>query len=261
MQMRPMTTGEILDGAFKIYRGHFVPMFLAALLSYAPFVLIGVALALVVGAGESTTGLVAAGLSFLISLPLMILGFGVSWGSVTFQASEAYMGRPVTLGGGIRQGFRRVLPLFAAMVMTAVLAMIGFLFFIVPLFIVLAMFFAVIPAVVVENRGPLEAMSRSRTLSRGSRTRILGVMFLAALIAALPGYAVTAFSTAQTVMSAGAEPSVAMIIGTEGMKLFLGALTMPFSMAVTVLLYYDRRIRVEALDVHMMAEGIPAMAV
>ena len=260
MQMRPMSFGEILDGAFKIYRSHFVPMFLAALVCYSPFVVLGVIFAVALGTAQTGAGVAAAGIAMLVSVPLMILGVGVSWGAVTHQASQAYLGRPVTLGDGIRVGFSRVLPLFVAMFLTGLLAIFGLLFFIVPFFIVLAMFFAVIPVVVVENRGPVDAMGRSRALSRGAWGRILGVLMVAGLIAALPGYAVSFFSAASAAV-ADVEPSTTMIVGTQGLKLFLGALTAPFSMAATVLLYYDRRIRVEALDVQMMAGGMPSLAV
>ena len=257
--IRPMSFGEILDGAFKIYRSHFMPMFLSALISYAPFVVMGAAVAMMVGAGESAAGVAAAGLTMLISIQLMVLGFAVSWGSVTYLASEAYLGHPVSLGAGLSRGLKRSLPLFVALIMAGFLMGLGFLFFIVPGFIVMAMFFAVFPAVVVESRGPVEALGRSRELARGSLGRILGVVIVAALIASLPNYAVTMFSMASTATSGG-EPSAAVFIGTQGLSLLLSALAAPFSTTVTVLLYYDRRIRSEGLDVQMMAEGIPAYA-
>lgn len=257
--IRPMSFGEILDGAFKIYRSHFVPLFLSALISYAPFVLIGAAVAMVVGAGQTTAGLAAAGMTMVISIPLMVLGFAVSWGSVTYLASEAYLGRPVTLGAGLGRGLSRAIPLFVALLMAGFLIVLGFIFFIIPGFIVMAMFFAAVPAVVVESRGPVEALGRSRELARGSLGRILGIVIVAALIASLPNYAVSAFSMANTAASGG-EPSMAALIGTQGLSLLLSALAAPFSTTVAVLLYYDRRIRSEGLDVQMMAEGIPAYA-
>jgi hypothetical protein len=256
-----MSFGEILDGAFKIYRSHFMPLFLSALISYAPFVVLGAVLGVVLGTGtgESTAGIAAMGLTLLITFPLMVLGFAVSWGSVTFLASEAYLGRPVTLSAGLSRGLKRAIPLFAALIMAGFLMGLGFIFFIVPGLIVMAMFFAVFPAVVVEGRGPVEALGRSRDLARGSLARILGVVIVAALIASLPNYAVTMFSMANTVAT-GAEQSTAMMVGTQGLSLLLSALAAPFSTTVTVLLYYDRRIRSEGLDVQMMAEGIPAYA-
>lgn len=258
-QIRAMSFGEILDGAFKIYRSHFMPMFLSALILYAPFMVLGAVFAAVLGAGaeESTAGVAAMGLTAIITFPLMVLGFAVSWGSVTHLASEAYLGRPVTLKAGLSRGLKRALPLFGALIMAGILMFLGFLFFIIPGFIVMAMFFAVFPAVVVESRGPVEALGRSRELARGSLGRILGIVLVAGLIAALPNYAVTMFSVASTVASGG-EQSAGAAIGTQGLSLLLSALAAPFSTTVAVLLYYDRRIRSEGLDVQMMAEGIPA---
>ena len=186
-QIRPMSFGEILDGAFKIYRSHFMPLFLSALISYAPFVVLGAVLGVVLGTGteESTAAVAAMGLTMFITFPFMVLGFAMSWGSVTHLASEAYLGHPVTLGAGLSRGLKRALPLLGALLMASFLMVLGFLVFIIPGLIVMAMFFAVFPAVVVENRGPVEALGRSRELARGSLGRILGILFVAGVIAAL----------------------------------------------------------------------------
>ena len=61
------------------------------------------------------------------------------------------------------------------------------------------------------------------------------------------------------VMSHG-DPEKMMAIQGVGQVLsqLARTLTIPFSLGVTVLLYYDRRVRTEALDVQMMAESLPA---
>jgi hypothetical protein len=255
--IRPMTLGEILDSAFKLYRGHFLAMYLSSLIAYAPFVLMGLGLAILVGSGASPAGTVVGAAVMLAAAPLSMLGFAVSWGSGTHLASEAYMGRPVTVGDGVRRGFRHALPLLGAMLVVGVLMMLGFVFFIVPGFIVAAMAFAVIPAVVVEGRGPVEAFSRSRELARGSLGRILGVMFVAGVIASLPGGAVSTVDAASALANPGAPESVRALLVTGALKMFMASLATPFSTAVYVLLYYDRRVRTEALDVQLMAERLP----
>jgi preprotein translocase subunit SecG len=61
------------------------------------------------------------------------------------------------------------------------------------------------------------------------------------------------------VMSQG-DPDALMAAQAVGQVLsqLTRTLTFPFSLGAMVLLYYDRRVRTEALDVQMMAESLAA---
>jgi hypothetical protein len=83
------------------------------------------------------------------------------------------------------------------------------------------------------------------------------VVLVAYLISALPGGAVGMLNIVGLVV-AGGDPKAAAGIqaGTQVLSALVRTITMPFSLGCTVLLYYDRRVRTEALDVQMMAESL-----
>lgn len=268
-QLRPLSLGEMLDGAFTIYRRQFASLFLTALLPQIPLiVLLGLYYGFL-GAFANTTGtepdlaggmLVAALVAMAVLVPLAAVGSATAMGGVTFQVARAYTGAPVTTGDALRRGLKRCLPMIGAYMVVFILSMFGILAFFVGFFVVWISAFAVAPAVVLERRGPIEAISRSWALIKGAWGEVFLAVFIAGMIAALPGSAVGMMTMIGGVVISHGDPDKLMAIQGVGQMLsqVTRTLTVPFSLGVTVLLYYDRRVRTEALDVQMMAESLPA---
>jgi len=267
-QLRPLSLGEVLDGAFTIYRRQFVSLFLTALAPQIPMiVLVGLYYGFIGSfAGAAGTGpdlsdatMTAVIAAMVVLFPIAAIGTATSVGGVTFQVARAYTGAPVTTGDAIRRGFQRSLPMVGAYVVVFILSMFGLLAFIVGFFVVWIASFAVAPAVVLERRGPIEAISRSWALIKGAWGEVFLVMFIASMISALPGSAVGMFAVIGGVVISKGDPDTLMAAQAVGQVLsqITRTLTFPFSLGATVLLYYDRRVRTEALDVQMMAESLP----
>src|SRR5687767_14239909 len=185
--LRPFSVGELLDGAFSLYRRNFISFFAIALVPYVPMILVWLLLPVFAGADEealinSTT---------ILSLPYSSLAGILIWASLVYGSMRAYEDADVAAGEALKVGLRNLFYAAIATFIAIFLIMLGFVFLIIPALILASMFFAIIPAVVVEGQGPLAALGRSRRLSKGARLRILGVMILALFIAALP---VMAFS-------------------------------------------------------------------
>lgn len=263
-QLRPLSLGEVLDGAFTIYRRQFSSLFLTALIPQLPMiVLLGLYygfLGSLTGAGGDLSPGTAIGMmvAALLLLPVALAGSFTAVGGVTFQVARAYTGAPVTTGEAIRRGFQRCLPMTGAYFVVGVLSMFGMLAFIIGFFVVWVSAFAVAPAVVLERRGPLEAISRSWALIKGAWGEVFLVVFIASMIAALPGTAVGMFAMIGGLVISHGDPDKLMAVQAVGQVLsqITRTLTIPFSLGATVLLYYDRRVRTEALDVQMMAESL-----
>lgn len=266
-QLRPLSLGEMLDGAFTIYRRQFVSLFLTALLPQLPMIVLVALYYGFLGSLTSqsapdlseTTGL-ALGLAALVLLPIAILGSFTAIGGVTFQFARAYTGAPVTTGEAIRRGFQRALPMTGAYFVVGIMSLFGIIAFFVGFFVVWISAFAVAPAVVLERRGPIEAINRSWELIKGAWGEVFLVVFIASMIATLPGYAVSMVAILGGLLMSGGDPD--MLMAAQGVGQVLSqitrTLTIPFSLGTTVLLYYDRRVRTEALDVQMMAESLAA---
>jgi len=118
------------------------------------------------------------------------------------------------------------------------------------------------PAIVLEGHGMLAGLRRSFTLTKGTAFwRILGITLLAGLLAGIVGTLLglpfSIIGTAVAALSTQDSESAQMIVTfvSHLSALLTGAITTPFVAAVTGLLYIDRRMRLEALDVVLLRES------
>ncbi|MFC4011527.1 glycerophosphoryl diester phosphodiesterase membrane domain-containing protein [Nonomuraea purpurea] len=117
------------------------------------------------------------------------------------------------------------------------------------------------PAVVLEGRGPIDAMRRSWHLVSGDFWRVLGIMLLTSLlvglVAGLLSVPFTLLGTIFGMFGAGSVGSAVVAAVLIAIGATLGAmLTYPFEAGVAGLLYADRRMRSEAFDLVLQTAAI-----
>lgn len=113
------------------------------------------------------------------------------------------------------------------------------------------------PALVIEGLSPLPALRRSWRLVAGSFWRVLGITVLASVIVnVLSSILTVPFALVGSVVGALVSGAWPVIIATGVATLAAGFITLPFSSAVTGLLYTDLRMRREALDVALISAGV-----
>jgi hypothetical protein len=287
-QLRPLGFGEILDGAFTLYRRHFVAFFLTSLIPFAPVVLIYTQWMSTLMEADPEAAAEYVGLAVLFGIVSMV-AMVVAIGALTHQVAKAYAGEPVSVRDGFRGGLRRFFALFgagivgyvamlaviaiigaAAAVVTPIAAMLGGvagvlitlitgIAAIVMTALTFSSLFAIIPAVVVEEKGPIGALKRSWQLARGGHMRILSVLGVSWLITMLPvlgiafvaGFAAAFMDPESLATATTGELWVQNVIGSIS-----GTVTFPFWVAAMVLLYYDRRIRAEGYDLEVAVESL-----
>lgn len=260
-RLRPLDFGEILDVAFTLYRRHFSTFFLTALLPNLPIAAFWAYLGSVAGSGAGAPEEMSAlaGVGTVLMAPYSAVAAIVVWAALVHQTSRAMTGGAVSLGDGYRRALRRFFPLLGAGIVAMVLIGLGFMLFIVPGVLIALMFFAVVQAVVIEEEGPLSALGRSRELAREGWARIFGVLFVTWLIVFLPTMAVfggLGFLAAMVPGMAEGMTGGAVNAGVQALSVAVGALTTPYMVASLVVLYYDRRVRKEGLDLELAAEQL-----
>jgi hypothetical protein len=289
--LRPLSFGEILDGAFTLYRRNFVTFAVTALLPTAAMMIamlvLGGGYMAAMTSGDPGAMMGAAFGGILVIGVIAVAAMLVMWGGLTHEASQSYTGHPISLGDGLRAGLRSALPLLGAMVVAVVAAVVAVMaiVFLGGILIailgsmggaaavlgsvlmavliaaaylgVIGLLFAVAPAVIVERAGPLEALERSVTLARGALGRVVGLMLVTLVITYLPMMGVLAVTGGfAQLANPQAVPSGTQFITQQVLSMGVGILTTPFMAAVIVLLYFDRRVRTEALDVQMMTDSL-----
>ncbi len=244
----------------------------------------GVALAAALMGGMGVLGLVW----------VVTLVFGpLASGAVTLAVSDLYRGRPVTVGEAYRRARHWWGPLIGAqllvqLVVGALAGVLGLTLFVgaaflmavtVPVGIALMvlaallvlvgavgtylLLLATIPAIVVENRGVIEALGRSVRLVQPLWKHALGALALLGLLAAVPLLLAYALGFGAE-FRAGTEALPLTGALASGLAALATLLVMPITLAGQVVIYYDLRVRLEGLDLEMMAaelEGQQSAAV
>ncbi|MGC2333253.1 MAG: glycerophosphoryl diester phosphodiesterase membrane domain-containing protein [Candidatus Acidiferrales bacterium] len=221
--------------------------------------------------------------------------YSIAIGAATCAVADAYLGRPSTVRGSyarIRAKFwkligvvfniaLRVLGILLLILSVAggfalavtfgtgvrsnplVVALMMLLFvFVYILALAFCVWFALryaisIPVLMIENLGVLDTIRRSVFLTRGRRGHIFLGLLVATIIAYVGNFLFQGpFTIAAMVdLMRGQWPfwlaSTSAVAGAIG-----GAITGPIALIVTVLLYYDTRIRKEAFDLQFMISSL-----
>jgi hypothetical protein len=240
-----MTFGELLDGAFTMYRRYFRALLGVAVVCYLPFQAIRLYISLAGG---------WAGHFLLLSIALLIssIGAAIGAGATLKVISDGYLDRSATMEDALRFAMGRVGGLIVAGLARGILIVLGVLLLLVPGLILAAGYAVVAQVVVLEDpESPLDSLGRSWFLTKGFRMRALGLGIVLTLVTAIPAFAATLVST---------------LVGLTTLGLVIGSIATvilsPLVPCGLTLYYYDLRVRKEAFDLQtldqLITDGAPA---
>ena len=220
--LQPMTAGEIILNALRVYRDHLRLLVLVAL--YPHLVLLALEL-LIAPPGAPTPE------AFLVLMFVTVIMNGIALAALTLAIGRSTQGdEPSVLevyGETLRSGLFAVV---VAYLISAVLISAGLMALIVPGVVLGALFAPAVPIIVLERRGVLEGLSRSVSLMKEHW---------------LKGTVVFSFF----ILVAGFLPLLLLLVqGSAAMGPFspllsalIGSITLPLGYAANVLLYFSLR--------------------
>ena len=115
--------------------------------------------------------------------------------TITRSALRGFQGLSPRIGSSFVDAFGFLLPMIGILIVTGILSGIGFILLVVPGVIVFIMLIVSIPVLVGEECGMLQAIKRSRRLTKGSRGRIFLLLILFAIVYLVAAGAISALST------------------------------------------------------------------
>jgi hypothetical protein len=237
LALRPRKATEIIDAAIEVYRRNPVHFMLLAAIVRVPWLIIQI-----VFVGDRDTELAALTTSAVIGLGTLISTLLMS-GFVVHMASELYLGRQADAFDTMRRTWKKIGPVFIASIGQSLAIGLGLILFLFPAIWVTSLVFAVIPVIMIENRGVGEAFSRSSRLSSGMKSHILSALGLVVLIRVIVEFGVTFIA----ILIPSAEVRFVAIAAAA-------TVIYPLLGIAETLVYYDIRIRKEGFDIEMMAE-------
>jgi hypothetical protein len=293
--LRPLSTGEVLDRTFSIYRSRF--WLFAGISSLSGAVqLMANALNLLVqhmvtrrygfrtAALESSVGAMVGALLFVIAA-------AITQAATVYALSEVYLGRSATVGDSIRWTLKlwyrylgiALWQIWSAMWLGLLLA-VPALIFVVPQFGLtsfvwasgLIVFLAVfgggaygviaylrnslaVQAAVVEQSKVRASMRRSKNLTSGTKGRIF-VVFLIAVALFYVGAAIQA-PMAFFIVRSPLQPHVMAQAAILTIGFVTHTVVSPVALIGLSLVYFDQRVRKEAFDLVMLLGGETPAAV
>jgi len=266
LRLRPLGLGEILDDVFRVYRRHFWLLVSIALVISLPTLALQFAsgsadqfgfLASILGSLGNLNSLAArtppsppnlalVGLSYVV----VIVVVPFTLGAITRAAIDVLQGNPVDLRSALRGVLSRY---WALLGISALYVLISPTVFCLPVFIWLFVRWGVaIPALLAEGIGPIRALDRSWTLTRGHFWRLLGILVLMYLLTTVISGALGAFALPLAVLVPFVPAVVrgAIILTLDTVA---SAVVQPALYLCVALLYFDLRIRHESFDLDQLA--------
>lgn len=272
-EMKERSLGELIEGAFELYRSYFGVFLRVALYVALPMTLLGSLVSwLMTGhtdagaaleaidakdfadAGASSLearaameqalrGMLAAGLT----LPVTMVGNVLHGAVVTFLITDVYLGRPLSVARGFRRAFAQLSPLVGASALAGLGILLGLLCFIIPGLLLIIRWMFTTQAIVVEGNDARASLGRSHELSRGHIGTLMGLFLALAVL----GIVVHLVHGALLPEAVDAYPVLRQALGFVPQVLL-----MPLGAAAITLAYFDARVRNERFDLERLAREL-----
>jgi hypothetical protein len=254
--LRPRTPTEAVDAAIRLASGHLGSWVALNALITLPAVAYW---ALNFDAVGTPQGMAADHYRTfgILALVNLLIG-GLATAAVVAAMSEVYLGRALRLGSAFQRMLARAPVLIVAILVRWTLLLLGTLLFIAP-GIYIGLRTVCLEAVAMlepEQRSPFSVFGRTWSLAK-SEVAHLFVTMLLAMVIYLAGYAVS--EVIVRVLGASA-PVLNSLRSRRLIQTALLFFVQPIIPATVTVLYYDLRVRKEALDLELMASSLEAPA-
>jgi hypothetical protein len=212
------TTG-VIGEAWRVYRAHLTQFVGIAVAVYAVVAVLGLLLSLLGSVGAVAAGVVGIIGTYWLQAAIVKAVEDVRDGRVDLSIRDTF--------AAVRD---RIAPVLGASILAGIAIAIGLLLFIVPGLFLMTIWVVIIPIIVLERSGALDAFGRSRALVRGHGWNVFGVIVVTILL-------LIAVSIVIALVLAPLPDEAANVIG----QLISGAFFGPFVGIAWTLLYFRLR--------------------
>ena len=271
VNLKPLSMGQIIDRAVRLYRQNFgqyigivalaqIPMFIFS--ATFPLATLGLESAALDMQVESLMGF---GLLSMVSILVGAVLTQVAVAAMTQAIADTYLGRPTT----IIEAFSRIgsawWQLLVAFILLFGLGIALFVWTLIPcvgwltgpgimIFGAVVAVPLIVPVVVLERGSGTEAVGRAWQLARRRFWWLLGFMLLLSLLSQIIVTGPSLLASSLIVSLLGSELGlVGQNVVQSVSSVLLNILYLPLYTACVALLYFDIRVRTEGLDLTLLA--------
>lgn len=258
--LRPLSTGELLDRTFSLYRSHFglfIGIFALPHLVVLAFQCVGVAFQ---SPGNQLSNIFSTFFWSMGALFLTVIVSAASQAATVVAVSQVHLDRPASVMNSFSRVKGEIGGVIGLSMLVGLGVGVGFIALIVPGVLLALMWSLAVPVKILENKGATDAMSRSSDLTKGDRGRIFVIWLLFIVLSIGMSWLlqwpilIAAGASARAMQRLAIGWRVASLTATFISECLVGPLaTIAFS-----LVYYDERVRKEAFDLQLMMMTLDA---
>jgi hypothetical protein len=296
LDLRPLALAELLDRSFSVYKRHFW-LFAGIMAVPASFAMVVAVLTGIVRTPISANTPPEKLFFLILPAALGLIAFSVVYlvvymyalGATSIAVSELYLGRDTTVAaayrrvrplggrlllliiwtflsifgacllvGAVAVGFGLFLALLSR-VLAVLVAPFAFLGLIVVVVLMSVRFGVSVPALAIENLPAATALKRSIELTSGNIGRVFLIILCATVIAFATSLIFTGpFSLAALAVGPNTKGAILLNIAGAISGAIGGMLSGPIMIIGLAMMYYDLRIRKEALDLELLLANLDA---
>lgn len=178
---RSFRVGQVVSDAFRVFFQNFFKNLIYMAVIAIPFALIGGGLVFLISSavGATMNGEIAGG---IVGVVIFITWYFAVQTGIIKSTVDTLSEHDPKLGEMISLGFSKMLPIIMASLLATVMISVGLLMLVIPGILVMTALFVFVPAIVVENKGIMESLHRSRELTSGYRWQVFGAYFVVTII-------------------------------------------------------------------------------
>ncbi len=242
-QLRPLSFGEVLDGALVLLRRHFGLVLGIAIVCEGIPTAMDVYIDLTGGASQNP------GLSLLDRL-LTLVGSVLVTGATVRVVSEAYLGQSPLFGDAMRFAGSRFGAILGANIMSGILTVLALLALVIPGIVVACGYSVAAEAAALESGSSSDALRRSWELTKGFRWKALGLGVVSICLILVVFVGVGVLGGILGGVMGGLDVVLAVIGACVSMLIY------PVISCVFTVFYYDLRVRKEGFDLEMLSQAL-----
>ena len=244
LELRPLSTGEILDGALTLLRRHFRLLFAIAVVCEGVPTVIELYLE-VMGGGRVDP------MSGLIIRILNAVGNVLVTGATVRAVSEAYLGGVPRLGEVLRYAAGKVGLIFGALFLSGLVTFLAALAIVIPGIIVFCGYSVAGQVAALEPlSGSTDALRRSWALTKGFKGKALVLWIVSFAIALALVIGAGALGAAAGAIAGALDATVTVLVAVVSLLMY------PLITCVFTLFYYDLRVRKEGFDLGVLSRQL-----
>ena len=266
-QLRPLSVGEILDLAIKIYRERFVHLVKAVAVVVAPVSVVGAIIQLSLPDTDTLSGNtdqfgqvqvessdVWAFVGGLFALGIIAYVASQLAAAASFKlVSGAYLDEEPDWRASLAYATSKLGSLIWLTVVFALGLALGVLACVIPGIYLYVAWTLAVPVLLLEDVRGAKALNRSRALVKGRWWPVAGVLLVGFILSGLVQMVASGLFLA--VASAG-DNEVVDVVTQAVANTAASVLTTPFTAAVIMVLYFDLRVRREGFDLELLAQRV-----